>query len=553
MGRCITRLAVLAILVAPSSAAAATRYVDDSGSDAGSNPCTSPSTPCRTLGHALDAGDSTDTYAVGGGVYNENVVVGGSASLVARNFQPPATAGAPVIDGGPGVAIVSSTTGAIDGLTVRGDQDAIRVTAGAPTISHDTFDDTHENTQGRVRVESAGAAVVDHDAFTAPVGVNMDTGFFAQTKHAVRVSSSTFTHEAIAVENDGDNVLTVRGNAIAVHGEPGNSFGVGIFIQNGAATVAGNRIVAESPGPTEGLSVTSFRAVAARANRISGMTHWGAEFFTPGHTATMQDDVVVGNNTGGKAVGVSAGGSTVLQLTNETIVGNAGASQVSAAAPVAVDSSIVGDGGIDAPSCTIAFSHGPTTAGSSCQRFQTAADPQFVGGADFHLRPSSPLVDAGNPAPPAVGTDADGKPRVRDGNGDCRARRDMGAYELQSGPCVHPKCTLRLRSRKVAVRGKSRGRVRVVAQCDQGVLAGVGGRVKVARARKKATSTAFKTRKALLKRGRARTVTFKLPKPALSGLRAGAKVSVRFSLFAKNARGAPGGAKVGYKRLRLKR
>ena len=51
---------------------------------------------------------------------------------------------------------------------------------------------------------------------------------------------------------------------------------------------------------------------------------------------------------------------------------------------------------------------------------------------DYHLLPSSPLIDAGDPAT-AAGSDMDGKPRIVDGNGDGTARRDMGAFEYQTG------------------------------------------------------------------------------------------------------------------------
>jgi hypothetical protein len=57
------------------------------------------------------------------------------------------------------------------------------------------------------------------------------------------------------------------------------------------------------------------------------------------------------------------------------------------------------------------------------------ADPLL---GDYHLLSSSPLIDAGDPAAGA-GTDLDGKPRVVDGDGDGIARRDMGAFEYQTG------------------------------------------------------------------------------------------------------------------------
>jgi PKD domain/Bacterial Ig-like domain len=63
--------------------------------------------------------------------------------------------------------------------------------------------------------------------------------------------------------------------------------------------------------------------------------------------------------------------------------------------------------------------------------------PQFVdeGNGDYRLKPSSPLIDAGDPAgllggePPS---DLAGNPRIADGFGGCTPRSDMGAYELQA-------------------------------------------------------------------------------------------------------------------------
>jgi hypothetical protein len=55
-----------------------------------------------------------------------------------------------------------------------------------------------------------------------------------------------------------------------------------------------------------------------------------------------------------------------------------------------------------------------------------SSDPQFIGGGDYHLQPTSPCINAGtNTAPNLPPTDADGNPRIVNGI------VDMGAYEFQ--------------------------------------------------------------------------------------------------------------------------
>jgi hypothetical protein len=63
-------------------------------------------------------------------------------------------------------------------------------------------------------------------------------------------------------------------------------------------------------------------------------------------------------------------------------------------------------------------------------------DPKFVSATDFSLQPSSPLVDRGDSTVVSAGElDLAGAARALDGNGDCSAVPDVGAFER---PAVIP-------------------------------------------------------------------------------------------------------------------
>ena len=59
-------------------------------------------------------------------------------------------------------------------------------------------------------------------------------------------------------------------------------------------------------------------------------------------------------------------------------------------------------------------------------------NPLFVGGGNYHLQPTSPCIDSGDPnfVPESGETDIDGDQRVMDSNGDGIERIDMGADEV---------------------------------------------------------------------------------------------------------------------------
>jgi len=64
-------LCALSILACSATAHAATRFVDDSGSDVGD--CTTSGTPCQTIQYAVEQAGDSDTIQIAAGTYTENV------------------------------------------------------------------------------------------------------------------------------------------------------------------------------------------------------------------------------------------------------------------------------------------------------------------------------------------------------------------------------------------------------------------------------------------------------------------------------------------------
>ncbi|MEX2236898.1 MAG: thrombospondin type 3 repeat-containing protein [Dehalococcoidia bacterium] len=66
-------VALVLAAIQPGNALAASRYVDDSGTNSGD--CTDPGAPCRTITYAISQSVAGDTINVEAGVYNETVTV----------------------------------------------------------------------------------------------------------------------------------------------------------------------------------------------------------------------------------------------------------------------------------------------------------------------------------------------------------------------------------------------------------------------------------------------------------------------------------------------
>ena len=109
-------VAMVFCAAAPTALASTTRYVNAvTGSD--SNDCTSPTTACKTIRHAISRSASGDSIRVAAATYTENLTIGISLSIIGSN------AATTIIDGGGAARVVtiSSTTAhvTLSRLTIR--------------------------------------------------------------------------------------------------------------------------------------------------------------------------------------------------------------------------------------------------------------------------------------------------------------------------------------------------------------------------------------------------------------------------------------------------
>jgi hypothetical protein len=201
--------------------------------------------------------------------------------------------------------------------------------------------------------------------------------------HGATIERSRFLTSGVAVAG-GPGVTTVNSSVMFVYGQPG----VGLLAQPvGPADVTIN---------ADGVTIVSPGHINQRA--ALARTYWA-----PAQNA----DINLKNSIlRGGTLETEAGGTGHARITASYSDLDPKLNDVNGAPNASVDlsnTSNVGDAGF--------------------------ADPQLL---DYHLLPSSPLIDAGDPNTPA-GSDLDGKPLVVDGNANGTARRDMGAFEYQTG------------------------------------------------------------------------------------------------------------------------
>lgn len=432
----------LAAAAAPAQAHAATFYVDDDSPGTPAAPCTSPppAAACATINAALAdaraAVGTGDVIRVSPGLYEELVELGNSAAdpgtLLVGSGTGPSPATATIVRRPPDPS--SAATLALGGSTVPGPANLVArnlrvevpagVTAPGVRVSAPgaTLEDVTVTLLGTapshvaVSVGGLGSGGATIDGLTVSGG-GVDRGIVANLIGPLLVRDSVLTSASTVLETGGS--VTVQSSVLRRTGTAGNTvFALGGELTLDSTLVTGGARSLEAYAGFGATTAVTLRHVTldpgAPKTVAAGDLGVGARA-DPSSTATVSlvDSIVLARQS-------ATGGGTPRVLCASSDV------------PDQVQIPGAGDGAIDCPSA----------AGNSRGNSSSAPASLFVPAlGDWRLAPGSAAVETGGATGLAAGesaTDLAGNPRILDGDRDCVARRDKGAYELTGAAAACP-------------------------------------------------------------------------------------------------------------------
>jgi len=373
-----------------------------------------------TIQGAIDVAADGDMIVVNPGTYFENLNFHAKAVKVVSSQGPQTT----IIDGngtGPVATFTSGegSTAGLDGFTIQHGMSTfgssyagggIRIYGSSPTIQNNVI-------QKNSACESGGGISASFSSATI-------MGNTISDNHQAACSGGS-GGGGIAVGGSGNS--RVIGNTIT-----DNSFGDGggiTLFAAGTPTILNNVIRHNTAfGQGGGIWLVNQSDASIVQNLIvqnSAPEGAGAYLSVPsGDRGPFLVNNTVAGNTGGASL-VFIGFDDQVQAQNNIVVGPAGRPAIfcdplySATPPqLSHNNAFNGDTTAYAGSC----------AGAAGTDGNISADPLFVDapGGNYHLRPGSPSIDAGNNAAPDLpASDLAGHPRIVNG------QIDQGAYETQ--------------------------------------------------------------------------------------------------------------------------
>jgi hypothetical protein len=421
-GAAVAGAVVAAALAAVAPASAATFYVDAGSSAPGA--CTSPANACTTIGAAVTkarGASGPDTIVIAPGVYEESLnlsqpadaglaLVGAGAGPSGTVLRPPAstvvTGGATLAADGQslsGVRIemregaeklrplfIYASDVAVSDVQIAADEPgngeiAITVERGNAVLSGVEVDGTWAGRALFVSSSSLGAIVRDSDLRSNALTT---VAAFRQPLTLERTTVASARADAIGVAIE-SAPLTVDSSLIT-------GGAIGVQVTEGGASVR-THVVRDSTIDVGAAGVADAGGAAGRV-QVYGEAH-----------ATLRFE-----------------GSLLVepQATPWVEAGKTGVGQVECAASDVRDQVASTSGG----RAVIACGAGSEENTSSPPETLFAGGP--AGSYDHRPAPGGPAVDTGRAGPDGGEQALGGTPRAVDGDGDCDARRDRGAYEL---------------------------------------------------------------------------------------------------------------------------
>jgi hypothetical protein len=460
-------LAAAALAATPASALAAERYVKKTGSNA-SNTCLVESAPCLTVQHAVNNSANGDVINVGPGEYVEqvsaaavNVVIRGAGAGPAGTpnpafhtiIHPASSFGVRMFEGGgleklrveggngasAGPALIAGASGPgpavgyalrevvlIGGKTASQGGSAISQNAGGTgrTVSVLVYDSelaaSSPSTVSDVDAVEAAGPDVNFGALRTEIRGGLgdaDTGVDLASATGILLDVRLGTDVSL---DRGVVVRGVNGAVLVARSRIGSALGIGL--ESSAVGEKATAVLRDSlVGPVSPAVGIPIRGVAASGGVLS-LDVRQSTLFARGPTLST-------------AVGLAAsGGATATGEFHNSVVHyfTPSGSTYDLAA-------IAGSGAEAKISATHSLYNRALAAGAGTVTTpgtgtNVTGDPQFVDPLtmNYQLKPSSPAIDRGNAALLAPSElDLLGAARNVDGNGDCRAAPDLGAYELQ--------------------------------------------------------------------------------------------------------------------------
>ena len=248
------------------------------------------------------------------------------------------------------------------------------------------------------------------------------------------IGNSAFTGGAIYCENSSPTIANCAFSGNSATGIYGSHYGGAIYCKNSSPTLI-NCIFRSNSADEHGGAIycTDFSSPTLTnclfsGNSAGAYTYGGAIFCYDSSSPTLNNCTFSGNSA-------HAGGAIYCNTDSSPTLNNCilwGDSATGWGDEIFIyDSSCT---------CTLNYCCVDNTgyggqAGNITENNCVHQDPQFVdaAGGDYHLKDTSPCVDAGDNGSVPTGTaqDLDGNQRIVDGDNDGTATVDIGAYEYQ--------------------------------------------------------------------------------------------------------------------------